>query len=494
MNQLGYIDVRDYGAKGDGSTDDTLAIQAAFTAANSQPGATVFIPPGEYMVGDSSGLGAVRFAATDCKLTGGGTLKYRLGCNNIAVLRVSGERNIVEWIRIDANWSGGAAAVDGFFVAGKLNCSRNVLVFNVAPGPEDTDPKGDCLQNLGTAGTMYHCIALGGYTSLRDGGDYNKMRYCVGLEYTRKGYNNSAKTTHWTCAIGVHTESTYVSTTGAAGYQIDPEEPDSTFDRAIFRDCTGRPDTDPGSTTSNGAKFARLKDVYLDGCQFLHAETQCTTLRIAERVERVRVKDTFLARDFFFESMLTPYPEEVRLERVIIGDGTQEPNYAVGRGRCDILTISDSVLTGYKLGGIEWRGPDGTYTLIAATNCDFNGNLPSNIPPAPPATSDIEAQSGGQLNRSGKLLWLGNRRANIGAGGLSRFTDPIVINELLGTTQDVSISVYAGAASPTGSLATWNLGDIVVNTSPTAGGYYGWVCTNPASPPGTWKQWGAIST
>jgi hypothetical protein len=187
---------------------------------------------------------------------------------------------------------------------------------------------------------MHRCVALGGYTSARDAGDFNVMRYCLGLEYGRKGYNNSDKNTDWTCVIGVHTESTFVSPTGAAGFQIDPEEEGATFERAIFRDCTGRPNTEPGST-SNGAKFAVVKDVYLDGCQFVHTEDDCTTLRIAERIDRVRVKDTFLARDFFFESNRTPYPKQVRLERVQIGDGTQAPFASVGRGRCDVLAITD---------------------------------------------------------------------------------------------------------------------------------------------------------
>ena len=51
--------------------------------------------------------------------------------------------------------------------------------------------------------------------------------------------------------------------------------------------------------------------------------------------------------------------------------------------------------------------------------------------------------------------------------------------------------VYRGegtAAPTTGGL----LGDIVYNTSPTAGGFVGWVCTATGTP-GTWKTFGAIS-
>ncbi len=45
----GLLNVRDFGAKGDGTTDDAAAIQAALDAASH--GETVLIPPGEYAIG-----------------------------------------------------------------------------------------------------------------------------------------------------------------------------------------------------------------------------------------------------------------------------------------------------------------------------------------------------------------------------------------------------------------------------------------------------------
>jgi hypothetical protein len=44
------VTVSPYGAAGDGVTDDTLAIQAAITAANASGGGVVFFPPGTYIV------------------------------------------------------------------------------------------------------------------------------------------------------------------------------------------------------------------------------------------------------------------------------------------------------------------------------------------------------------------------------------------------------------------------------------------------------------
>ena len=51
---LGYYNVKDYGALGDNSTDDTAAIQAAIDACEGDRGGVVFFPPGVYLI--TSGL------------------------------------------------------------------------------------------------------------------------------------------------------------------------------------------------------------------------------------------------------------------------------------------------------------------------------------------------------------------------------------------------------------------------------------------------------
>jgi hypothetical protein len=48
-----YINVYDFGARGDGKTDDTAAIQNALNAAGSQGGNVVSLPRGEYLIGGS---------------------------------------------------------------------------------------------------------------------------------------------------------------------------------------------------------------------------------------------------------------------------------------------------------------------------------------------------------------------------------------------------------------------------------------------------------
>jgi hypothetical protein len=57
-----HVDVRDYGAKGDGVTDDSAAFEAADDAAN---GRDVLVPAGTYFLGESvSFKSKVRFVGT----------------------------------------------------------------------------------------------------------------------------------------------------------------------------------------------------------------------------------------------------------------------------------------------------------------------------------------------------------------------------------------------------------------------------------------------
>lgn len=58
-------------------------------------------------------------------------------------------------------------------------------------------------------------------------------------------------------------------------------------------------------------------------------------------------------------------------------------------------------------------------------------------------------------------------------------------------TRDVMDMVTYGTAAPT--TGTWGRGEKRWNTSPSAGGFVGWVCV-AAGTPGTWKGFGAIET
>lgn len=55
-----------------------------------------------------------------------------------------------------------------------------------------------------------------------------------------------------------------------------------------------------------------------------------------------------------------------------------------------------------------------------------------------------------------------------------------------------AIAARHGAMTAAPTSGTWVRGDIVWNSTPSSGGFIGFVCTASGTP-GTWKTWGAIS-
>lgn len=104
---VGQINVFTYGARGDGITDDTAAIQAAIDATESSSGGTVFFPPGTYLLSTTLvvnrknvtllGAGADTGHDVGTSLEPGSQLKW-IGASGGTMLRVtavegaSGER------------------------------------------------------------------------------------------------------------------------------------------------------------------------------------------------------------------------------------------------------------------------------------------------------------------------------------------------------------------------------------------------------------------
>ncbi|MFE2916566.1 glycosyl hydrolase family 28-related protein [Kitasatospora indigofera] len=86
-----WFDVKQYGAVGNGSTDDTAAVQAAITAAATAGGGTVYFPGGKYLVTPSGGSPALTVGGNGVRLVGASSKAATLvkGGNGI-LLRMSG--------------------------------------------------------------------------------------------------------------------------------------------------------------------------------------------------------------------------------------------------------------------------------------------------------------------------------------------------------------------------------------------------------------------
>jgi len=93
--------VKDFGARGDGVTDDTAAFGRAFAAVSAYGGGVVYVPPGRYRVGKL-------FVPSGCVLTGAGTASWiqLLDNTNATFLNIVGVDITVSNLQIDGNASG----------------------------------------------------------------------------------------------------------------------------------------------------------------------------------------------------------------------------------------------------------------------------------------------------------------------------------------------------------------------------------------------------
>ena len=73
------VSIRDHGAEGDGATDNTSAIVAAFTAVCTSGGGTIYIPPGTYIINPAAASIPI---CSDLVVQGPGTLKVKPNAGN----------------------------------------------------------------------------------------------------------------------------------------------------------------------------------------------------------------------------------------------------------------------------------------------------------------------------------------------------------------------------------------------------------------------------
>lgn len=160
-HDIKYINVKDYGAKGDGSTNDYVAITAAITAVVAGLGGVVYFPTGVYKFGT-----AITFPVDwPVELRGAGMdstiLSYSGAGNGISMIGASG--HAVQKSKIcDMRITGNASAGNGIILqAGAIMTFRNLLIDTFVNGILSSDSYNILLDFVMITGCSGEGLLLG---------------------------------------------------------------------------------------------------------------------------------------------------------------------------------------------------------------------------------------------------------------------------------------------------------------------------------------------
>lgn len=454
-----YVSVKDFGAKGDGVTDDTAAIQAALNS-----NGNVYFPEGTYIV---EGL------TTTIKnhIFGYATLKLKANATSDYVLKVTQNQSIVENITIDGNRSGHSSYSgrgEGLIISGS-----NCRVDNVTSSNTPIGGNADAFVVLPGANNnvISNCQSVSaGYAGLRNRGDYTIVQNFKATQWESKGIvcSNAA---YLFIVDGAELSST-LANSAMSNLLIDPDINGNVQNFVCRNVYTSGPNN---TTAGNCTKIAYVTNAVYENCRFesTAAVNNLSGIRVQNNNSSLRLINCH------FSSLieLDVATDELIIDGCTIGDANGPQ---LLRGIEDINTarvvIKDSNFNRATSSYIRLELA-GQYCSV--DNCTFTGDA---------TTTNTATVFGPSYTFNPGFIYFGdnNKRVNMATSLTGTSSRDIQLGLGNGAIRDN----HRAAAEPT--VGDWLRGDIVYNSTPSAGGTVGWVCVTSGTP-GTWKAFGTIA-
>lgn len=450
------VNVKDFGAVGDGVTDDTAAIQAAFNA-----GDVIVIPYGAYICHGLTCAGKTIVSES-------ATLKQKTGDEDEAVLTFTGTSRLQGHLNVDLNT--GIRAEDVVQVNGIHTYVESIYIHN---GTNDAGGfyafsilAGDVIAgSIRTNAAGYAGVSIDSSANI----DRVAIDYVESIDFFYKGFRCNGDVEE--IVIDKMVCKTSFTNTGEDGFLIDTGVSGNEVQSLSI-----------GSYVSDGATANNLKleagtvDVNIGSIFINNAQAVSETYAL-NIVEGSNVNIGSLTINNATAGFLLNIREDVR-------NFNCNTFYTNAAGNVYVVRVD-----GGASGEMNMRFG----SIVIDDNTKTNGFF------------RVEGFSGQELHcQIGMFYTSANQRplniqalpANAGAITIENMVGYTGTNFTGATANNIILNLpkprrqlYLSAIPTTGTFVT---GDLIYDSTPSASGHIGWVCTAGGSP-GTWKTFGAIS-